>query len=130
HGRVYNALERGLLAVNRAYRRSLEATLRARSAVVVVAILAAGASWLLFTSLKSELAPIEDRGVLFTAGNAPEGSTVAFTARYAEEFEDMLARIPEVEHYFVIVGSRAVTELISFSQLKPWDERDRTQMEI
>ncbi|MEX0760108.1 MAG: efflux RND transporter permease subunit, partial [Tistlia sp.] len=130
HGRFYNLLERALLAVNDGYRRMLEATLRARPAVVLVALLVAGASYLLFTGLKSELAPIEDRGVLFTAGNAPEGSTVDFTSRYAAEFEDLLDDIPEVEHYFVIVGSRAVTELISFSQLSPWEERERTQMEI
>jgi multidrug efflux pump len=130
HGRIYDLLERCLLALNRGYRSALEATLRVRPAVVVVAILVAGASYLLFTGLKSELAPVEDRGVLFTAGNAPEGSTVDFTSRYAEEFEALLNRIPEVQHYFVIVGSRAVTELISFSQLTPWVDRERTQMEI
>jgi multidrug efflux pump len=96
----------------------------------MVAVLVAGASYFLFTSLKSELAPIEDRGVLFTAGNAPEGSTIDFTSRYIANFESLLSRIPEVQHYFVIVGSRAVTELISFSQLTNWENRDRTQMEI
>ncbi len=130
HGLFYTVLERGLVALNSGYRRALVATLRARPAVILVALLVVGASYFLFTGLKSELAPIEDRGVLFTAGNAPEGSTVDFTSRYAEEFEAMLGSIPEVRHYFVIVGSRAVTELISFSQLTPWEERGRTQMEI
>lgn len=130
HGRVYLALERGLLALNTGYRRSLEATLRLRPLVILVAVLVAGASYFLLTTLKSELAPIEDRGVLFTAGLAPEGSTVDFTARYAGQFETLLKTIPEVQHYFVIVGSRAVNELISFSQLTPWEERERTQMEI
>ena len=130
HGRLYNLLERGLLALNRFYRKALVATLRVRSAVVLVAVLVAASSYVLLTGLKSELAPVEDRGVLFTAGHAPEGSTVNFTSRYSEEFETLLRRIPEVQHYFVIVGSRAVTELISFSQLTPWGERNRTQMEI
>ena len=130
HGRVYNLLERGLLALNRGYRSALDLTLRARPLVILVAVLVAGASSVLFAGLKSELAPVEDRGVLFTAGNAPEGSTIDFTARYAAEFEALLSQIPEVEHYFIIAGSRAVTELISFSQLSPWDERERTQMEI
>jgi multidrug efflux pump len=130
HGRLYNFLERGLVALNRGYRGALEVTLRCRPAVIVVAVFVAGASYLLFVNLKSELAPIEDRGVLFTAGNAPEGSTVDFTSRYAAEFEALLKEIPEVQHYFVIVGSRAVTELISFSQLIPWEQRSRTQMEI
>jgi multidrug efflux pump len=130
HGRLFNFLERGLIALNRGYRGALEATLRVRPLVVLVAALVAGSSYVLLTGLKSELAPVEDRGVLFTAGHAPEGSTVTFTARYAEEFEALLKRIPEVRHYFVIVGSRAVTELISFSQLTPWDQRERTQMEV
>src|SRR3546814_2866457 len=64
--------------------------------------------------LKSELAPVEDRGVLFTAGSAPEGSTIDFTARYAAEFERLLDAVPEVEHYFIIAGSGTVTELVSF----------------
>ena len=130
HGRLYNLLENGLLALNRGYRRALLATLRVRPLVIVLALAVAGASWALFGSLKSELAPVEDRGVLFTAGNAPEGATVDFTARYAGEFERLLAAIPEVRHYFVIVGSRAVNELISFSSLEPWAERERTQMDI
>lgn len=130
HGRFYNLLEGWLNALNRGYRAALSASLNLRPVVIVVALLVAGSSYFLLTGLKSELAPVEDRGVLFTAGNAPEGSTVDFTARDALEFEEMLRQILEVQHYFVIVGSRAVTELISFSQLTPWEERDRTQMDI
>jgi multidrug efflux pump len=35
-----------------------------------------------------------------------------------------------VDTYFVITGGRQVNELISFSKLKPWSERKRSQMEI
>ena len=130
HGRIYNFLERAFNALNVGYRYLLVATLRVRPLVVITALVAAGSGYFLFTNLKSELAPIEDRGVLFTAGLAPEGSTIDFTSRYVGDFETMLKRIPEVQHAFVIVGSRAVNELISFSQLTPWEERSRTQMEI
>jgi len=130
HGRVYGFIEGLIRGLNRGYNRLLVTTLNVRPVVVGVALLAAGAGYVLFTNLQSELAPIEDRGVLFTAGHAPEGSTVDFTSRYVSDFESMLEAIPEVKHYFVIVGSRAVTELISFSQLTPWEERERTQMDI
>src|SRR3546814_355431 len=73
HGRLYNWLERGLLSLNRGYRSALDVTLRIRPVVVVIALVVAGASYILLTNLKSELAPVEDRGVLFTAGHAPEG---------------------------------------------------------
>jgi multidrug efflux pump len=130
HGALYHAIERLIQALNRGYNSALLATLALRPLVVGIALLVAAAGAWLFASLQSELAPIEDRGVLFTAGHAPEGSTVDFTARYVRDFETMLEGIPEVKSYFVIVGSRAVTELVSFSQLTPWDERERTQMEI
>lgn len=130
HGRLYHLSEQAFLGLARGYRRLLAATLRVTPVVIVIAAAAAGAAYFLFTNLKSELAPIEDRGVLFTAGLAPEGSTIDFTSRYVGDFETMLKRIPEVQHSFVIVGSRAVNELISFSQLIPWEQRSRTQMEI
>jgi multidrug efflux pump len=90
----------------------------------------AGAGWWLFANLKSELAPIEDRGVLFTRGLAPEGSTIDFTDRYGKELQALLGAIPEVRAYFVITGAGEVTELLSFSSLKAWSQRERTQMEI
>lgn len=130
HGGIYNLFERFFNAINSGYSKVLAGTLRIRAVVVLIAMFAAGTSYFLFSNLKSELAPIEDRGVLFTAGNAPEGSTIDFTSHYVGTFEDMLRRVPEVQHSFVIVGSRAVTELISFSQLIPWEQRERTQMEI
>jgi multidrug efflux pump len=130
HGRLYNFFERGFLGLTRGYRSLLVATLRLRPVIIAIAVTAAGASYFLLANLKSELAPIEDRGVLFTAGLAPEGSTIDFTSRYVGDFETMLKQIPEVQHSFVIVGSRAVNELISFSQLTPWEQRSRTQMRV
>ncbi len=91
HGRLYNLMESGLVALNRGYRATLLATLKLRPLVVLMVLAVAGASVMLFGSLKKELAPIEDRGVLFTAGNAPEGSTVDFTSRYAGEFERVIS---------------------------------------
>ena len=44
--------------------------------------------------------------------------------------QDLLKQIPEVESYFFITGGRQVNELTSFSRLKPWSDRKRSQMEI
>ncbi|MFA7666879.1 MAG: efflux RND transporter permease subunit [Burkholderiaceae bacterium] len=130
HGRLYNLLERVLVGITRVYRALLAASLRMRPLVVLVAVGAAAASVALFFGLKSELAPLEDRGVIFTSGNAPEGSTIDFTSRSIGQLEALLDTVPEIANSFVIVGSRGVTEMISFSRLKPWEERTRTQMEI
>ena len=128
--RIDAAIESFLGGLNRGYRRTLTFAIGQQSAVVLIASTAAVSGFVLFANMKSELAPVEDRGVLFTAGLAPEGSTIDFTSRYVQDFENMLKGIPEVRHSFVIVGSRAVNELISFSQLQPWETRERTQMQI
>ncbi|SOC16073.1 efflux RND transporter permease subunit [Stappia indica] len=129
-GRVSAALERGLDALNDGYKYLLLLSLKVRWLIVLMVIAVAGGSWVLLTTLKSELAPLEDRGVLFISGSAPEGSTIDFTSRYATQVETLLAEVPEVRSYFVIAGSPEVTDITSFSQLVPWEDRERSQMEI
>src|SRR5690606_6275877 len=104
HGKLYNAFERFFIGLNNGYRRMLVASLKMRPLILVLVVAVAGSVYFLFITLKSERAPIEDRGVIFTAGTAPEGSTIDFTAQYIADFENLLNAIPEVEHAFIIAG--------------------------
>ncbi|BBK38633.1 acriflavin resistance protein [Allostella sp. ATCC 35155] len=130
HGRLYLLLERVFQAMTAGYRRSLMLGLRLRPLVVVLGLAVAGSAAFLFGQLRSELSPTEDRGVIFTGGTAPEGATIDFTSRYGLQLEKILSEVPEIAHHFVIAGSRAVNELISFSTLKPWEERERRQQDL
>jgi multidrug efflux pump len=104
HGLLYRVIESGIVLLTRGYRRALAATLGARWLVVLAGGLVAGASYFLFTTLPSELAPIEDRGTIVSIGIAPEGSTLDFTDRYAKQMEERLSAVPEVIQYFVVTG--------------------------
>ena len=64
----------------------------------------------LFTQMKSELSPTEDRGTIIINGNAPEGASFGFTQRYASQAEELLAQVPELQSYLMIVGSGDVTQ--------------------
>jgi multidrug efflux pump len=130
HGRFYNWLERGFNAMSNGYRRSLRAALSIRPVIVVLALVVAGGSYFFFTSLRSELAPIEDRGTITAIGVAPEGATLSFTADYARRVEEYFSKLPEVQNYLVIVGFPDVTRAIAFARLKPWEERNRKQQDI
>jgi multidrug efflux pump len=130
HGRIYNALERFFVGMGNGYDRLLRASLRAKPVVVALALLVAGGSAVLFMSLKSETAPVEDRGVIQGIGVAPEGSTIAYNARYGLQLEEIYKKIPEVQSYIVISGVPEVTRTLSFARLKDWDERDRKQQDI
>ena len=130
HGRLYNAIEHVLGGLTAGYRRLLAATLKMRWAVMVVFALVAGASALLLGSLKSELAPVEDRGFVIGIFSGPEGATIDYMDRYARQLEAIYAKTPDVERYFVVSGSPTVSQGISFAGLRDWSERSTRSTEI
>jgi multidrug efflux pump len=124
HNILYRAFEAALSAVTRAYRASLRFSMTVRAAVVVLIFVVGGFVGLLFTSLPAELAPVEDRGTVLTIGIAPEGSTLAFTDRYARKIEEAYREQPAIERIFLVIGfGNDVTRAIGFGRLKDWDER-------
>jgi multidrug efflux pump len=130
HSWLYNVMERGFNGLSRGYRASLRGALSIRPVIVILALGVAGASYFFFTGLRSELAPVEDRGTITAIGVAPEGATISFTAEYARRVEEVFSKIPEVQTYLVIVGFPDVTRAIAFARLKPWEERTRKQQTI
>ena len=123
-------IEGALGSLERGYRASLSAALRLRWLVLVLALcVGAGGGWLLM-QMKSELSPTEDRGTIIVNGNAPEGSSFGFTQRYAGQVEALLAEVPELRSYLMIVGPGEVTRFLSFARLKDWSERDVSQQEV
>jgi multidrug efflux pump len=116
--------------IDAGYKALLARALARRRVVVGVALGVALSCGGLFMLLQQELAPFEDRGTLLVVGQAPQGATLEFSQRYARQLESIYVDIPEVAGYLVVSGFPQITDLISFSRLVPWEERDRTQQEI
>jgi multidrug efflux pump len=121
--------------LDRFYGGSLAFALRRRWLVIGLAgLLVAGTGWI-YRTLPRELVPIEDRGVGFGIVIAPEGSTLAYTDRYQRQIEDILLELPERRGLFSAVGlgfggPGRVTNGFMFLNLKPHQERTRTQQAI
>ncbi len=130
HGKFYNTVEGWLESMTQGYRRALEWTLNRSLLVGVVFVLVAGASGLLFSMMKQELAPIEDRGVIFTAISGPDGASLEYTEYYARQVEAVGASIPEINRMFVVAGNPTVDQAVAFLRTKDWSERDRSTLEI
>ncbi len=130
HGRVYNAIEGFFTWQTEAYRRYLTASLNKRWIAASIWLAFVGISVPLFTNLKSELAPIEDRGVIFGSVSAPEGSTIAYTAGYMKQMEEIYANVPEGSRYFINAGNPTPDAGFSVLITKPWAERTRNTIEI
>ncbi|WOB06319.1 efflux RND transporter permease subunit [Piscinibacter gummiphilus] len=123
-------MEAGLDRVTRAYGRALRWTLAHRWVVLVVMVASAAGSWQLFRTAKSELAPLEDRGVILATINAPDGSTLDYTARYLRAIEGIGRDYPEFDRVFVVAGNPTVSQGVSFLRTVDWDERDRSTLEL
>ncbi|WP_333708304.1 efflux RND transporter permease subunit [Tepidimonas ignava] len=123
-------MERGLAAVTRGYGWALGWALRARWAVVLLMVACAAASAWLFKTTKQELAPLEDRGVILNIVNAPDGATAAYTSRYAAAIERIGQQYPEFDRIFALVGNPTVSQATVFFRAKPWEERQRSTLEL
>ena len=130
HGFLYRAIERFLEGMTNGYRGLLRLSLRARPLVLLIGFAVAAASYVLFNGLKSELAPVEDRGTIVGIAIAPEGSTLDYTMGYAQQMEALFRQIPVLEKFFVVVGFPVVNQGIAFVRLIDWDLRDVKQQAV
>ncbi len=129
-GRLSNAIERALTGLESTYRGAVDRALRLRWLVVALGLSVAVLSGLLFVSLKSELSPVEDRGVLIVRGTGPEGATLAYTSRYSSDVDAIYAKLPEVNSRLIINGTPEVSRFIAIGRLKDWSERERSQQTL
>jgi len=135
HNALFNFGERVLTGLNSAYTRGVTRVLKHPWIVTLVFVLVAAAAFGLLKSLKSELAPTEDRGFFIGVMIAPEGATLQYTDQYARQLEGMYQSVPEVDTAFMVVAPglerpNPVNSALSFVMLKPWEERSRSQMAI
>ena len=98
--------------------------------VVVVMLMAGVGTFYLLKTTKSELAPLEDRGVILTVINGPDGATMDYTTRYAQTIERMANKYTEFDRIFTVVGNPTVAQGNVFYRALPWEERKKSTLEI
>ncbi len=135
HSWVYTKTEPFFKGMTDGYRAALSATLRHRWVVGVAFLAVLGVMSWLFTQLKAELSPEEDRSLFLAFVIAPEGSSMQYTDSYMHAVEEMAKSIPEIDTMFAVVAPglerpNPVNLGIAFSVLKPWGERTRSQQQI
>ncbi|MDR0208366.1 MAG: multidrug efflux RND transporter permease subunit [Pseudomonas putida] len=112
------------------YQRLLHATLNSRPVVLVFAVIVLCLIPVLLMFTHNELAPDEDQGVIFMMSNAPQTANLDYLNAYTDEFTPLFKTFPEYYSSFQINGFNGVQSGIGGFLLKPWNERERTQMEL
>ena len=103
---------------------------QARWLVVAVMALSAAGIFLVFPTMKQELSPMEDRGVILASVNAPDGATLDYTNRYVQALEKMGTAYPEFDRIFAIVGNPTVAQASVVYRTVDWDQRKRSTMDM
>ncbi len=121
--------------MERTYNKIVRGALRHRLLVMSVAVFLIVVSVVLFRFLPSELVPTEDRGVGFGIVIAPEGATLEYTDRYMRQVEEIMLNRPETAGVFTATGvgfggPGRVTNGFVFMNMKPADQREKSQQEV
>ena len=106
------------------------AVLQARWLVVGVMLASGVAIVLVFPTMKQELSPLEDRGVILANITAPDGATLDYTNRYAQAVEKIGQPYKEFDRIFANVGNPTVAQGSVVYRTVDWEDRKRTTIEL
>jgi len=104
--------------------------------IVVILVCIIVGTILLFKSKPTGFIPTEDEGRIYVTYDLPEGASTLRSVTLLHTMMDSLDKIPEVAHYAALGGLNVVSFASKsnsgtiFVQLKPWDERKLTSLEL
>jgi len=129
HTWFYRKTDHFFQNLNNAYKNSLSSFLKHRRSAFLILAVAIGLIFLLWTTIPSEMAPLEDRSQITINMSATEGATYEYMLAYADDLADLVEqKIPERVRYTSMVRGGTFAN-IRIVLTKP-DERERTQQQI
>ncbi len=127
-GRFYKSTEPFFSGMQNIYRRAISAFLRKRYWALIIIVVVAGLIGWLWSTLRSEMAPLEDRGYFSINATATEGTTFDYMQAYAETVVPVIREnIPEQENIMMMVNGNSANIRVRLTDI---DDRKRSQQEI
>jgi multidrug efflux pump len=125
--RLTRFIDRNFARLRGAYESRLNGSLDSLPVALVFAFIVLSSIYFLFTSAKTELAPIEDQGVVITQSIAAPNSTLQQRQLYSREVYRIFAAHPETEHVFQLdTPGQSIAGMV----FKPWDKRSKTTNDL
>jgi multidrug efflux pump len=125
--RLTRFIDRSFSRLRGAYERRLHSSLDTLPVTLVFAVIVLSSIYFLFSSAKTELAPIEDQGVVITQSIAAPNSTLQQRQLYSREVYKIFASHPETEHVFQLdTPGQSIAGMV----FKPWDKRSTSTNDL
>lgn len=118
------------------YKNGVHRGIKNSKFIIVILLCIIVGAILLFKAKPTGFIPVEDEGRIYVTYDLPEGSSTQRSVAVLHEMMDSLDKIPEVAHYAALGGLNVVSFASKsnsgtiFVQLKPWDERKLTSLEL
>jgi multidrug efflux pump len=112
------------------YQHTLHGSLDSLPVIGVFAIIILISIYFLYASSKTELAPEEDEGIILTQLTASPNASLEQTGLYSNQVNKLFAKLPETERVFQLDGITGLNSSIIGANLKPWDLRNRTSLQL
>lgn len=130
-GRFYKFSEPFFVWLNKAYMNSLTNFMMRRWLAVAFLLISLGFIIWLWTSIPSEMAPLEDRSMITVSSTAQEGATYDYMLKYSDEMWRLIDKdVNEKESVMEMVGMRGRNSSNFQVSLVNPSLRNRTQQEI
>ena len=123
-------VERVFGAIAALLSRRLDGAMKAASGFRLDAVLIVVLTGVLYNAINRELAPAEDQGVLFAFVNAPEHTNLDYLTTYTDQVTGIFMDVPERQNLFAINGFPTSHGAFVGLILKPWGERERSDLSI
>ena len=136
HGWFYKKTEPFFTGMENGYRRSLNAFMKVRWLAWVIIAVCGALIWLVSGTLKSELAPMEDRSNIRFNVTAPEGTSYSYMQQLSDQITNYLYdSVPERDFVFTRTpggggGGGSTNSASPRIGLVPPGDRKRSQNEI
>lgn len=127
-------LEHQFEKLNAWYARLLARTLRHPKAISAASLLLFLVSLVLIFQVRQEFVPLQDQDFVIINGQAPPGSSLAFTLSRAKEIEAILGNHKDIERFFTSAGaggpSSEINQFFMLVKLKPRASRKKGHVAI
>src|ERR1700748_135511 len=129
-GRFSRLVNRTFGAMTRWYGRKLDRSLDYRPVTLLFAVTILGLVGFLWMHTSKELAPEEDQGIVFALLKGPKYANIDYLDFYGEKLDKVFQKFPETDLRFALNGINGPQGGIAGMLLKPWDERQRSSIQL
>jgi multidrug efflux pump len=125
--RLVGFVDRQFERLHRVYMSMLHGSLNSLPVTSVFAAIVLGSIYFLYAGAKTELAPMEDQGIVVTSSISAPDSTLQQRLLYARQVFEIFGKHPETSHVFQL---DVQGQNIGGDVYKPWDQRKLTTNQL